>query len=215
MYLDPPGRVPPRPAASVGASVMSRRPPTGAAPPPLSTSAVVVGCGSRWIEAGPGPAPSAEHHRSAALALAAPQPLRARAGNPIADEGSHPRWGGGFCGAVAGGHRRSGAAVACGRWALLVREVPEALASSGEERLPHREWARKASRSSVGGAKLQRVQGLFSSALARDVQRAISPAVNWFWRMYAFCSSCFGLLTPLRRRSIECASTRAHRPHCR
>ena len=33
-HLVPPGRVPPCPAASVGASVMSRRPPTGVASPP-------------------------------------------------------------------------------------------------------------------------------------------------------------------------------------
>ena len=32
-HLVPPGRVPPHPAASVGASARSRRPPTGAAPP--------------------------------------------------------------------------------------------------------------------------------------------------------------------------------------
>jgi hypothetical protein len=32
--------------------------------------------------------------------------------------------------------------------------------------------------------------------------RQDSPVVNWFWRMYAVCSSCPGLLTPLRRRSM-------------
>ena len=43
---------------------------------------------------------------------------------------------------------------------------------------------------------------IFSSALAREIQRADSPAVNWFWRMYAACSSGPGLLKPLRQRSM-------------
>ena len=57
---------------------------------------------------------------------------------------------------------------------------------------------------------------IFSSALARDVQRANSPAVNWFWRMYAYCSSWPGLLTvgPLRLRSLGASNVLppAHRP---
>ena len=53
---------------------------------------------------------------------------------------------------------------------------------------------------------------IFPPALAREVQRVGSPAVSLFWRMDAFRyfrSTCPGLLTSLRRRSIECSSTRA------
>ncbi len=36
---------------------------------------------------------------------------------------------------------------------------------------------------------------ILSLALTIEVLRADSPAVNWFWRMYAVCSSGPGLLT--------------------
>jgi hypothetical protein len=52
MHLLPPRRVPPCPAASVGSSVMSRRPPTGVPPHHDGRG------GRREIQAGPGPAPS-------------------------------------------------------------------------------------------------------------------------------------------------------------
>ncbi len=104
-------------------------------------------------------------------------------------------------GVVAGGHRRPGgggtqAAVAGGRWALLVEGWAGVASRSSTSALPSSNACRAASE-------------IFSSALAREIQRADSPAVNWFWRMYAVCSSGPGLWTPLRRRSIECSSIRA------
>ena len=73
----------------------------------------------------------------------------------------------------------------------------------GHERRPVRASAAPSSNAFRAASEI------FSSALAREIQRAYSPAVNWFWRMYAFCSSGPGLWTPLRRRSIESSSTRA------
>jgi hypothetical protein len=118
---------------------------------------------------------------------------------------------------VAGGHRRPGgggtqAAVAGGRRALLVEEVPEVFTAGGKELLPRGGWAREASSSSVASPSSNTCRAaseIFSSALAREIQRADSPVVNWFWRTYVVCSSGPWLWTTLRRRSIECSSTRA------
>ena len=80
-HLVPPGRVLPCPAASVGASVMSRLQPTGAAPPPIPHRPHVGRGGGRSIKAGPGPAPST------AVEAVDREPMRAQAINPTGPVG--------------------------------------------------------------------------------------------------------------------------------
>jgi hypothetical protein len=54
---------------------------------------------------------------------------------------------------------------------LLVEEVPEVFTAGGKERLPRGGWAGEASRSSVGVAELQRVQGRVGDFLVGVGQR--------------------------------------------
>jgi hypothetical protein len=59
----------------------------------------------------------------------------------------------------------------------------------GHEWLPERALATHSSNSWRVASEI------FSSALAREIQREDTPVANWFWRMYATCSSGPGLFT--------------------
>ncbi len=93
-----------------------------------------------------------------------------------------------------------------------LEEVPEVLAAGGEERLPRGGRAREASRWRVGGAKRQNVQGCVGDLLVGLGKR--DPASGLAGGQLVLEDVCILLLwsrilDPLRRRSIECASTRA------
>jgi hypothetical protein len=111
--------------------------------------------------------------------------------------------------ADSGGREGGTTRDACGRRPLrkflrFSRRAPKnaSRVGGGQERRPVRASAAPSSNAFRAASEN------FSSAFTREIQRADTPAVNRFWRMYAFCSSGPGLLIPLRRRSIESSSTR-------
>ncbi len=78
---------------------------------------------------------------------------------------------------------------------MLVEEVPEVLAVAAKN--ASREGGGKEMRpigaSAAPSANAFRAASeIFSSALAREIQRADSPAVNWFWRIYDFARLILG-----------------------